>query len=63
MMKQQFVFNDGKYSTPEPAEKVYNDKKIYFRNTVETDDGKVLIVRGFYYETAPFVFKQMMFSY
>ena len=38
-------------------------KKIYFRNTVKTDDGKVLIVRGFYYETAPFVFKQMMFSY
>ena len=38
-------------------------KKVYFRNIVETDDGKVLIVRGYYYENAPYIYKQMIFNY
>ena len=37
-------------------------KKVYFRNVVQTDTG-VIIVRGYYYEAAPYIYKQMIFSY
>ncbi len=37
-------------------------KKVYFRNIVQTDTG-VIIVRGYYYEAAPYVYKQMIFNY
>lgn len=37
-------------------------KKIYFRNVVHTDEGRV-IVRGWYYKDAPYIFKQMIFTY
>jgi len=38
--------------------------KIYFRNVIFTDDSMLpTIIRGYYYEEAPYVYKQMIFSY
>lgn len=36
--------------------------RIYFRNSVMTDSGLV-VVRGWYSEFAPFVYKQLIFKY
>lgn len=37
--------------------------KIYFRNKIITDEGKTVIVRGYYHKYAPYVYKQKVFSY
>jgi len=38
-------------------------KKIYFRNVVIDDSGTLTVVRGYYYEEAPYVYKQLIFNY
>ena len=38
-------------------------EKVYFRNTVLTDDGRYIVVRGYYYKEATFIFKQKIFCY
>lgn len=38
--------------------------KIYFRNVIFTDDSiRPTIVRGYYYKEAPYIYKQLIFSY
>ena len=39
-----------------------NMEKVYFRNVVQTDTG-VVVVRGYYFKYAPYIYKQMIFNY
>lgn len=37
-------------------------EKVYFRNVVQTDIG-IVVIRGYYYLNAPYIYKQMIFNY
>ena len=38
-------------------------KKVYYRNTVTDDNGKLLIVVGYFFEGCEWIGKSMIFSY
>jgi hypothetical protein len=38
-------------------------KKIYFRNVIVDDAGRMLILRGYYYKDAEFIGKSKLMSY
>lgn len=38
-------------------------KKIYFRNIIIDDTGRMFVIRGYYYKDAAFVGKSKLMSY